>query len=139
VGIEIRGFIGRKPDLRAWKMELPAAVVCKLGNGDLGLIPLTDALAGQLRARTPSIDEWLSHISRGTAVAYFDIYEFGNDGHEKAAVWVDGNEKLRDARVADVIAYFRDELGVDVGSAGIDVERHRGETAAEKWAAREAE
>ena len=58
---------------------------------------------------------------------------------EKAALWIDGEKVSSDMRVADVVAYFRDKLGVNLGTGPIDVECHRGEDAAERWAAREIE
>jgi hypothetical protein len=77
---------------------------------------------------------WAAEASAGTAVAYLSVGEFGDQGYEEAAVWSGGREVLSKARVGEAIVYLRDRAGI-VGDRPIDLERHRGEDAAEKWVA----
>jgi hypothetical protein len=161
MGIEFCGFIGRKADLRAWRQELRSAVVCRFGNGELGLVPLTGALSSELRTRmlkeeevtaldgdanvSPSasmkegVRRWLERASRGITVGHFDLFEFGDMGHELGAIWVNGSEVIKDQPVSAIVAYFRDRAGTQVGGAELSVERHRGDSAAEKWVQHEIE
>jgi hypothetical protein len=63
------------------------------------------------------------------------VGEFGDHSYDKATLWVGGREVLSRANVPAVLTYFRQQLGLDLGDQGIDLERYRGEDAAEKWAA----
>ena len=40
MGFDLNAFLGRASELRAWRGQLPSAVVCELG-GDLGMVPVT--------------------------------------------------------------------------------------------------
>jgi len=158
MGFELIAFLGRTSELRCWKVRLPSTVVCELG-GDLGLVPVTGKLYQELRARlgeeeasrldaqsprtypSPSYEEgmrrWGAEASANTAVAYVSVGEFGNQSHEEATLWSGGREMMSRVRVGAVLAHFRDQEGLDLGDRPIDVEleRYRGEDAAEKWAA----
>jgi hypothetical protein len=157
MGFELNAFLGRASELRTWKGFLPSVVVCEL-SGDLGLVPVTGNLIQELRARlgkeeanrldaaqgyptypSPSFEEvtrrWGSHASRGTVIAYVSAGEFGNQSHEEATLWSDGREMLSEINLRAVLDHFRDQAGLDLGNKPIDLEQHRGEDAAEKWAA----
>lgn len=157
MGFDLNAFLGRTSELRTWKGRLPSAVVCEL-SGDLGLVPVTGKLFQELRARlgeeeanrldaaqayatypSPSHEEgarrWGSEASGSTAVAYVSMGEFGNQSHEEATLWSGCREVLSRVNVRAVLDYFRDQAGLDLGNKSIDLERHRGEDAAEKWAA----
>jgi hypothetical protein len=158
VVFELNAFLGRTSELRTWKRQLPSAVVCEL-DGDLALVPVTGKLYQELRARlgaeeanrldahrpgtdpSPSYEEgvrrWGAEASAGTVIAYVSVGEFGNQSHEEAMLWSGGREMLSQVEVKTVLAHFRDQAGVDLGTRPIDVEleRYRGEDAAEKWAA----
>jgi hypothetical protein len=156
MGFELDAFLGKHSELQRWKERLPFAVVCDL-SGDLGLVPLTGSLFQGLRARLgidadrldasqgprifppPSYKEgvrrWGLEASAGTAVAYLSLGEFGNQSHEEATLWSDRREVLSRVEVRAVLDYLRDEVGINIGNGPIDLERHRGEDAAEKWVA----
>lgn len=157
MGFDLDAFLGRASDLRQWRGRLPSAVVCEL-SGDLGLVPVTGKLLQELRARlgereadrldaaqgyrtypSPSHKEgarrWGSEASESTAVAYVSMGEFGNQSHEEVTLWSCGREVLSRVGLQPVLDYFRDQAGLDLGSQPIDLEQHRGEDAAEKWAA----
>ena len=156
MGFELDAFLGRTSELRQWKVRLPSAVVCEL-SGDLGLVPLTGLLFRELRARlgeeadrldaaqsyptypSPSHEEavrrWGLEASGSTAVAYVSVGEFGNQSHEEVTLWSGGREVLSRVKVQTVLDYFRDQAGLDLGNEPIGFEQHRGEDAAEKWAA----
>jgi hypothetical protein len=158
MGFELDAFLGKTSELRTWKGRLPSAVACDLG-GDLGLVPVTGRLYLELRARlgeeeanrldvtrprtypSPSYEEgvrrWGAEASAGTVVAFVSVGEFGNQSHEEATLWSGGREMLSGVGVKAVLAHFRDQARLDLGNRPIDVEleRYRGEDAAEKWAA----
>jgi hypothetical protein len=127
-------------------------------SGDLGLVPVTGELFQELRTRlgreeadrldatqqyptypSPSHEEavrrWGLEASGSTAVAYVSMGEFGNQSHEEVTLWSGGREVLSRVKVRAVLDYFRDQVGVNLGEEGIGLEKYRGETAAEKWAA----
>jgi hypothetical protein len=108
-------------------------------SGELGLVPVTGELSQELRARYGADTEgarlWGEQASTNGTIAYFSAYEFGDQGHERAIVWSNGNETLSGVNVSTVVGHFRDVVRIDLGNAGFDVEKYRGETAAEKWAA----
>lgn len=142
MGIELDGFLGELSELRKWEAGLSSAIVCPLA-GSLGLVPVTGALSRELRARLGSlttyeegIRAWGAHASRSATIAYFSAFEFGDEGEEEAIVWSRGNQVLSANDMTAVISYLRDQAGMDVGTVGDGVlGKHRGETAAEKWAA----
>jgi len=157
MGFDLNAFLGRTSELRTWKGRLPSAVVCELG-GDLGLVPVTGQLFQELRARLgeeeanrldaalgartyPSASQqeearrWGAEASAGAPVAYLSVGEFGDQGYEEATLWSGGREVLSRVRIGAVLAHLRDQAGLDLGNQPIDLERHRGEDAAEKWAA----
>jgi hypothetical protein len=155
VGFDLEAFLGRGSDLRGWPHELASAVVCEL-SGELALVPLTGRLFGELRGRlgneaarldaaqsyrtypSPSMEEgvrrWAAEASRNTAVAWVSTGEFGDTSYEYVTLWRDGAVALSGGGLTAVLEYFR-EMGVDPGEKPIDLEIHRGENAAEKWAA----
>jgi hypothetical protein len=157
MGFDLNAFLGRASELRTWKGSLPSAVVCDL-SGDLGLVPVTHKVFQELRALlpdeeanrldaaqgyptypSPSYEEgarrWGSEASQGTVVAYLSVGEFGDWSYDKAILWSDGREQLSGVDLRAILDYFRDQEGFDLGNKPIDLEQHRGENAAEKWAA----
>lgn len=158
MGFELNAFLGRTSELRIWRERLPSAVVCQLG-GDLSLVPVTGKLYQELRAQLgeeeanrldaqrprtyPSatyekaVRRWGAEASADTAVAYVSVGEFGSQSHEEATLWSGGREMLSRVGIKAVLAHFRDQAGLELGDRPIDVEleRYRGEDAAEKWAA----
>lgn len=141
MGYELEAFLGRACDLRRWKAALPATVVCRLA-GELHLVPVTGALGRQLLAHTSaaSLDEalrrWLASASREADVVHVSGYEFGDQGDDVYRVWSAGAVVLGPTGEFKVADYFRDRMGLDVPHGSFDIGRHRGESAAEKWAAR---
>jgi hypothetical protein len=157
MGFDLNAFLGRFTELRTWKGRLPSAVVCQLG-GELGLVPVTGKLLQELRAwlakeeanrpgaaqagRTysPPDDEevarrWGAEASVGTAAVYVSAGEFGDQSYEEATLWADGREILSRARVSAALSQLRGQTGLDLGNEPLDLGWHRGEDAAEKWAA----
>jgi hypothetical protein len=157
MGFDLSAFLGRVSELRTWKRKLRAAVVCEL-SGELGLVPATGQLLGEMRARlsqeeitrldsapgarrspAPSEEEglrrWMADASAGTAVAYVSIGEFGDDGWDNASLWSDGRELLQGTTLLAVLDHFQNQAGINIGSKSIDLGRHRGDDAAERWAA----
>jgi hypothetical protein len=157
MGFELDAFLGNVSELWEWKGEFSSVVVCQL-SGDLGLVPVTGELFQELCTRlgreeadrldasqqyptypSPSHEEgarrWGSEASGSTAVAYVSMGEFGNQSHEEVTLWSGGREVLSRVKVRAVLDYFRDQVGVNLGEEGINLEKYRGESAAEKWAA----
>jgi hypothetical protein len=66
---------------------------------------------------------------------YVSTGEFGDQSYEEATLWSGGREILSRAGVPAVLAHLRDQAGLDLGTEPLDLGRHRGEDAAEKWAA----
>lgn len=147
MGMELKAVIGRLADLKEWQQTLPATAVCRF-SGDLTLVPLTSRLLGEIWAwaRAGGAEEprkdlaatqaWLAHASAGTFLVYADIFEFGDMGHEEYEIWENGALVESRRGAGGVIERFK-QLGVDPGS-DFDLEKYRGETAAEKWAAAES-
>jgi hypothetical protein len=157
LGFELDGFLGRANALRRWKPSLPSARVCRL-SGDLALLPVTGAVYGELRARVPekerhrldggptprtfpapsyreAVRRWGAEASEVEPVAFVSLGEFGNQSHEEVTVWSRGREVLARVPLRAALDYFRDRAALDPGDTPFDLERHRGEDAAEKWAA----
>ena len=157
MGFELNAFLGRTAELQKWKEHLASAVVCELG-GELGMVPLTHMLFEELRARlgeeeakrldaasgyriypSPShaegVRRWGLQSSRGTAIAYVSLGEFGDRSHEDATLWSHQKQVLSNARLRAVLDHFRDQVSLELGAQQIDLSRYRGENAAEKWAA----
>ena len=149
MGFDLEAFLGRGAEMRGWTRELPSAVVCGL-SGELGMVPLTGRLLRDLAARldaaekfrtypSPSMREgvrrWGARASRGTAVAHVSTGEFGDTSYETAMLWVDGELVLPATGLREALAYLRDTAGIRFDTSAIDLEIHRGEDAAEKWAA----
>ena len=158
MGFELDAFLGKVSELRTWKERLPNAVACDL-SGELGLVPVTGKLFSDLRGRlgqdeaehldagrprthpSPSYEEavrrWGAEASANTAVAFVSVGEFGNQSHEEATLWSGGQEILSQVGLEEVLAHFREQARLDLGDRRIDaeLERYRGEDAAEKWAA----
>ena len=158
MGFELRAFVGKTSALQSWKARLPSAVVCHLG-GDLSLVPVTGSVYRELRALlgeteakrldaqrpgtfpSPSYEAavtlWGKEASADTTIAYVDVGEFGNQSHEEATLWSRGKELISEVKLDRVFAHFRKREGLDLGDRPIEVEleRYRGENAADKWAA----
>jgi hypothetical protein len=78
---------------------------------------------------------WGAHASRYTTIAYVSASEFGDSSHESAVLWSNGKEIRSGVDIGAVLRYFRDQVGIHLGKKHIDLEKYRGEDAAEKWAA----
>ncbi len=143
--------------MRQWKEALPSVVVCQL-SGDLGMVPVTGELFEDLRARlgreaadrldaaqqysthpSPSHQEgvrlWGEHASRNTALAYVEASEFGDSSDESAVLWSQGKVALSRNEIGAALRYLHDRAGIRLERKDFDLEKYRGETAAEKWAA----
>src|SRR5262249_54780554 len=106
MGFDLNAFLGRISDMRTWKDKLTSAVVCGL-SGELGLVPATQKLFGELRARLGEEEahrmdvatglnlyplashkegarRWGAEASVGTTVAFISIGEFGDWGYDEA-------------------------------------------------------
>lgn len=140
MGFELDGFLGRVSDLRTWKERLPSVRVCVL-SGELGLVPLTGKVSQEIRAvraspsREQAVRGWGAEASRDAAVAFVSMGEFGNQSHEEVTLWFRGREVLSRVPLRAALDYFRDRAALDLGHTPFDLERQRGEDAAEKWAA----
>ncbi|HUP23871.1 MAG TPA: hypothetical protein VNB06_13125 [Thermoanaerobaculia bacterium] len=156
MGFFLEAFLGSESALRAWQRRLPAAVVCPL-NGELALVPVTGALYRELRAvlgekeaarldaaqpptwPSPSfvaaVRHWGAEASRAAPVAHLSTGEFGNYGHEEVTLWVGGREVRSRADLATALRFLRSEAGLSFDEAAVNVEKHRGEEAADKWVA----
>jgi hypothetical protein len=156
MGFELCAFLGKASELWEWKVNLPSVVVCQL-SGDLGMVPVTGELFQELRARLgreeadrldatqqystyPSLSHeegvrlWGMHASRYTIIAYVSASEFGDSSHESAVLWSNGEEIRSGVDIGAVLHYF-DQKGIYLGEKDLDLEKYRGEDAAEKWAA----
>jgi hypothetical protein len=156
MGFDLNAFLGRTSDLKMWKERLPSAVVCEL-SGDLAMVPATDRLYQELRARLgadeadrldaargastwPSASgeagahRWALEASRGTTVAYVSVGEFGDNSYDRATVWSDGREVLSGVVLQTVLDYLRDTAGLQHTTRTDDLEQQRGDNAAERWA-----
>lgn len=158
MGFQLDAFLGKTSELRTWNERLPSAVACVLG-GDLGMVPVTGKVHGELRARlgveeanrldasrprihpSPSYEEavrrWGAEASAESVIAFVSVGEFGNQSHEEATLWSGGRSILSRVSVKAVLSHFRDQARFDLGHRPIDreLERYRGDDAAEKWAA----
>jgi hypothetical protein len=140
VGFELEAFLGRVSDLRAWKERLPSVRVCVL-SGELGMVPLTGNVSQEMRAvrsspeREEAVRGWGAEASRASAVAFVSLGEFGNQSHEEVTVWSRGREVLTRVPLRTALDDFRDRAAIELGDTPFDLERHRGEDAADKWAA----
>ncbi len=157
MGFELYAFLGKASELREWKHELSSVVVCQL-SGDLGMVPVTGELFQELGARLgqekadrldatqqystyPSLshEEGVrlrgEHGSRNSTIAYISASEFGDSSHEMAVLWSHGKKIAFAGGIGGVLRYFRDQVGIHFGEQDIDLEKYRGEDAAEKWAA----
>jgi hypothetical protein len=157
MGFELDAFLGKTSDLQRWTERLPAAVPCEL-TGELGMVPVTGKLYFELGALltraereradggrnvfpAPSYLEgagrWGAEASKGTAVAWVSVGEFGNQSHEQVILWVDGQRHPQCTSLAALEAWFRKEGGLDLGPHPIAplLEAERGEDAAERWVA----
>ena len=131
MGFFLDAFLGRTSDLQQWGRRLPSAVVCEL-SGDLGLVPVTRKLLPELYQ---GVHRWGVEASERTTVAYVSMGEFGNQSHEEATLWSGGREVLSGVTLREVLDYLRDQAGLNLGNQPIDLEKYRGETAAEQWVA----
>lgn len=147
MGIELTAFLGKRSELREWKLLLPAVVVCRLGN-DLGLVPVTGELFADIAANAGHVAAdnvglayardlhgWGSFASGNATVAYISVFEFGDDYDEEAILWSGGTEISSGKDIEAVFRYFRDHARIDTGGAAAEIGKYRGEEAAEKWAA----
>src|SRR4051812_14817528 len=130
MGFDLNAFLGRASELRAWKGQLPSAVVCELG-GDLGMVPVTGKVFQELRGLlgeeeakrldaqdaptypTPSHEEgarrWGAAASANTAVAYVSVGEFGDQSYDQGTLWSGGREVLSGVPVQAVLNHFRNQ------------------------------
>lgn len=146
MGFELEGVIGERATVRAARARFPRIRACRL-TGDLVLVPLTGPLLNEV-ARDVGIDHPASAptsvaealaavMSAAGPVVHVSAFEFGDDGHERYTLWVDGAARWTRGRESHVRQFFADERQVDAG-AGFDIGQHRGESAAERWVAADA-
>jgi mannose-6-phosphate isomerase-like protein (cupin superfamily) len=140
MGYELEAFLASAPVLRRWKATLPAAVVCRL-SGDLHLVPVTSALEKQLLAATRTthavhaLRAWAEMASRDAPLVHLSGFEFGDQGSDVYNAWFGGEIVLQGASEAAVATFFRERADLVVPDIDFRIGRHRGESAAEKWAA----
>jgi len=152
MGIELQAFLGRNTDLLTWGEQLLDAVVCPL-DGELGMVPLTAPLFKELRTRlTPEERErldltdphgsplpsekhaawmWAESASINTTIALIDLFEFGDAGHERAYIFSNG--KHVPVKYFDFLTFLHDIAKIEFNLEAINLEKYRGETAAESW------
>ena len=145
MGFQLDAFVGRAAELQRWKVQLPSTVVCPL-SGELGLVPLTSRFSGELRTWVgePKVSypeyvlRWGKEASGDMIVAFVSVGEFGNQSHEEVTIWTQGREVMTGVRLMPALDYLREKAGMDLGDRDIEslLEQHRGEDAAEKWAAK---
>jgi HEAT repeat protein len=66
---------------------------------------------------------------------YVEASEFGDSSDESAVLWSHGKNVLSRSDIGAVLRYFRDQAEIQFRKKDFDLEKYRGETAAEKWAA----
>jgi HEAT repeat protein len=135
MGFDLDAFLGRASELNGWSRELPTAVVCPLSR-ELAMVPLTGELQLDLDALGESHLEFAARASRRSAVAYVNLWEFGDDSDEKARLWSGGKEILTGASLREALDHLQNKAGLDFDWKEVDLERERGESAAERWAAK---
>jgi hypothetical protein len=157
MGLELDAFLGKTGNLQRWIPVLSSAVVCPL-SGDLSLVPITWDLFKELRSRIPrkeadrldagshtspspseiaAAERWGARASADGPVAFVSLFEFGDDYSESVSLWSGGALVGTNSSVAIALKYFREQAGVDLGTTDIaaELEKHRGETAVDKWVA----
>jgi len=136
MGFELDAFLGRTCELQKWKEHLPSATVCELSR-ELGMVPVTGRLLQELRASLgeEGVRRWGVRSSGNAAIAFISMGEFGDHSHEDATLWSHGVEILSHAKIAAVLHHYRDQVGLECSTQPSDLERYRGEDAAEKWVA----
>ncbi len=146
MGFELEGIIGERATFRTARGRFSRMTECRL-SGDLVLVPLTGPLLveaarhfgiGNAASVPTQVTESLAAlVSESGPAVHVSAFEFGDDGHERYTLWVDGTAKWTRGRESQVRQFFTDERGVDAGP-GFDIGKHRGESAAERWAAADA-
>lgn len=104
---DVKALIAPEATLRQMALEFKAAVVCPLVQ-NFALVPITDELAKELKARVVEPEESLrvpdmaagvaslaSRFSRAGTVAYVSTEYFGGAGGQDALVWRDGSVVFR--------------------------------------------
>lgn len=134
MGFFLDGFLGRRSHLQEWPPQLSHAVVCSL-DGDLAMVPLTAPLVRDLTAGAAA---WARDASKAGAVVLFSLGEFGDQSHEDLALYSGGSLLNPQLSLRAALAYLRDIERIAFDPGAVDLERYRGENAAEKWAARGA-
>ncbi|MBI5209176.1 MAG: HEAT repeat domain-containing protein [Elusimicrobia bacterium] len=130
---EIEAFLGRRVDLLRWTAELPSSLAASL-FGELGLVPLTDELADQLRRwkgseaapMTEAVPGWCRHASRQGPLAHATASYFGGEGRQSCDYWADGEPRALKISINDALARFgvRESGGRDAFDT-VGMGRHR--------------
>jgi len=105
----IRGFIGRRDDLRRAADGLPGARVVALAAG-FGFLPVTDRLADDreavpfedLERLTTRLCRWAEEESCLFPLAYVETEYFGGHGWQAAVAWVGGRAVFGPLRTPDL-------------------------------------
>jgi len=131
MGFWLDAYLGKTIALRSWRQTLPCAVVCRL-SGELGMVPLTDALLMEMKRQ--SLVRWEINASQESALAYISISEWGDQSKDFGIVWKQGSVTFS-GNSAAVLTYLREQEWIEFNPVDFDLEYYRGEDAAEKWAA----
>lgn len=100
-------LLGNSSHLKSRLAGVAAARVVPL-SGDLGMIPLSEALLREIQREgksfsetsstegvfeflTPPVERWVRDLSKGATVAYMETEYFGGEGFERSAVFLDAN------------------------------------------------
>jgi hypothetical protein len=105
----IRGFIGRRDDLRQAADRLPDARVVALSAG-FGFLPVTDRLADDAEAATledlerltARLCRWAEEESCLFPLAYVETEYFGGHGWQAAMAWAGGRAVFGPIRTSDL-------------------------------------
>lgn len=131
VGFWLDAYLGKTIALSSWRQTLPCAVVCNL-SGELGIVPLTDALAMEMKRQ--SLVRWEINASQEAAVAFIRLSEWGDQSEDFGIIWKQGSVVFSGNSGA-ILSYFREQEGIEFNLKDFDLEYYRGEDAAEKWVA----
>jgi hypothetical protein len=98
---DVKALVAQERWLRDETVALKNAVICPLAQG-FALIPITDALAEELKTATPNVEASLIGMAPGvfnvalrtskrTAVAYISTEYFGGHGGQDAVACLNGD------------------------------------------------
>jgi hypothetical protein len=125
-------FLGKTTELRRWQQTLPSTVVFHL-NGELGMVPVTYALAHEVTERggkDPLLD-WGKFASAESTLAYISISQReGIQSNEWGVVWSNGQELDPPNVTIPVIIFLKNQAEIDFVLNEVDLDCYRGENLA---------